>query len=745
VASGEGGNDRLLGGPGYIVDKLYGNGGDDYLDGGMGADTLKGHGGNDTYVVDQSFDKVIEESGQGTDTVHSTFTYTLPQNVENLVIIAPSWWSPIAGTGNSLANEIVGHDGRNQLDGARGADVLRGSGGDDVYIVDNAGDQVVELSNQGSDEVRSSVSFRLPEHVEHLVLTGTAAISGTGNGAANWITGNSAANLLRGGGGDDRLDGGSGADDMRGGGGNDTYTVDHAGDGVTEVSGGGTDLVRSYFTYVLPDHVENLVLAGTDSIDGVGNSLANVITGNGKSNRLDGAGGADTLAGGDGHDVYVVDDAGDRVLEDAEEGTDTIRSYVTYTLPDNVEALALGGAGVTNATGNDLANRLYGNAKANVLDGGAGADTMQGRSGHDTYVVDNVNDRVVEADDAGVDTVRSSVSFGLIPNLENLYLTGSAAIDATGNAAANRLVGNSAANKLDGARGADRMEGRLGNDTYIVDHSHDTVIELANEGTDRVRSSVSYMLPDHVEILILEGNAAIGGLGNTLVNHLVGNRAKNTLDGGAGADVMRGGFGNDTYVVDDAGDQVIELASEGADRVKSAISYTLGDHVENLYLMGREAIDGTGNALANKIVGNRGSNRLEGEGGDDFLRGGDRFDRLLGGEGNDTLEGGLHADRFYFNTALGADNIDAILDFTRGEDKILLDDAVFRALPAGALADEALVIGSAATSAEHRIVYNPTTGGLLYDADGVGGARAVQFASLDNQPPSLSATDFIVY
>ncbi len=289
------------------------------------------------------------------------------------------------------------------------------------------------------------------------------------------------------------------------------------------------------------------------------------------------------------------------------------------------------------------------------------------------------------------------------------------------------------------------MRGRGGNDTYVVDHAADKVEELAGEGVDRVRSSVDYILPDHVENLLLIGNATISGTGNAGTNQLVGNRGSNLLDGGAGADEMRGGTGNDTYVVDEAGDQVIELAGEGADRVKSAISYTLTDNVEHLSLTGREAINGTGNALANRIYGNKGSNTLEGEGGNDLLRGGDRFDRLFGGEGNDILEGGIDADRFYFDTPLGRANVDTILDFTQSEDSIFLDDAVFRALPSGALASDALAIGSAASTAAHRIVYNPVTGALLYDADGEGGGAAIQFATLDNHPPALAATDFVVF
>jgi Ca2+-binding RTX toxin-like protein len=678
---------------------------------------------------------------------------------------------------------------------------MRGGTGDDSYVVEQAGDRVIEAGGQGTDTVSSSIGYTLPVHVENLILTGAAALDGTGNGHANQLVGNGAGNVL---------DGRGGVDTMRGAAGDDTYIVDNIGDRVVELASQGTDTVRSSVNYTLSDNVENLALTDAGIINGTGNSRANVISGNAKANVLDGAGGADAMRGGKGHDTYVVENAADQVIERADEGTDTIRSYVSYVLPDHVEALGLGGAGVTNATGNGLTNRLYGNAKANVLDGAGGADTMKGRSGHDIYHVDHANDSVVEVHGEGSDTVRAWVSYTLANHVENLVLTGAAAINGTGNGHGNQLIGNSAANLLDGARGKDLMRGGHGNDTYIVDHSADSVVELAGQGIDRVRSSVSHTLSQHVENLSLEGSAEINGTGNALANQLTGNRAKNLLDGGSGADVMRGGFGNDTYVVDVAGDQVIELANEGWDRVKSAISYTLGDNLEGLALTGQAAINGTGNALANKIVGNRGANILDGRGGADVMQGGvgndiyvvdhagdqvieadgggvdtvkssvsfslaDQYadnltltgsaaidgtgnalaNRLVGNGaanvlngagGEDRIRGGGGSDSFLFTARPSAANAAQIEDFVAGDDRILLGGLAgqpFEALASGALGAHAFRTGTAAADADDRIIYNRSTGQLSFDADGAGGADAVRFAILE-PGLSLTAGDFLV-
>jgi len=231
--------------------------------------------------------------------------------------------SAVNGTGNTVANQITGNAAailsaaarRRHAGRRRGADTLVGSTGNDTYVVDSASDVVTEASGEGTETVRSSVSWTLATNFENLALTGTAGVSGTGNSVANAITGNLGANSLSGGGGADTIDGGGGADTLVGGTGDDTYVVDSASDVVTEASGEGTDLVQSSVTWTLGANVENLTLTGASAVNGTGNSLANQITGNGAANVLDGGAGADTLVGGAGDDTYVVDSASDIVTE----------------------------------------------------------------------------------------------------------------------------------------------------------------------------------------------------------------------------------------------------------------------------------------------------------------------------------------------------------------------------------------------------------------------------------------------
>lgn len=220
----------------------------------------------------------------------------------------------------------------------------------------------------------------------------------------------------------------------------------------------------------------------------------------------------------------------------------------SYTLTTNVETLTLTGTASINGTGNDLANTLTGNSGANLLDGGSGNDTMIGGVGDDTYVVDATTDVITEGANAGTDTVQSSANFTLATNVENLTLTGSNAINATGNTLVNTILGNSAANVIDGGAGADKLSGGAGDDTYIVDNTGDVVTENANEGIDLVKSSIAYTLGNNIENLTLTGTSTINGTGNSLDNTITGNSAINTLTGNAGNDTLNGGAGNDSLI-----------------------------------------------------------------------------------------------------------------------------------------------------------------------------------------------------
>ena len=598
-----------------LANTIYGNAAANVLDGAGGADILSGREGNDTYVVDAAGDTTQEAANAGTDTVNSSVSFTLAANVENLTLTGTG---AINGTGNTLANVLVGNAGHNTLNGGAGIDTMRGGAGNDTYVADSASESITELAGEGTDTVQASFTYTLGANLENLTLTGSTAINGTGNALNNVLTGNGAANTLN---------GGAGVDTMTGGAGNDIYIVDAATDLISEAAGAGTDAVQSSATYSLAANVENLTLTGSTAINGTGNTLANQLVGNSGANTLDGGGGADTMTGGAGNDTYYLDAAGDVVAESSGAGTDAVHSAITYTLGVNVENLTLTGSSAINATGNTQNNVLTGNVAANILTGGTGADTMIGAAGNDTYVVDTAGDVVTEVAGQGTDLVQSSLTYTLASEVENLTLTGTSAINATGNTLANALTGNAGNNTLDGGGGADSLRGGGGNDTYVIDNAGDVVTENASEGTDLIQSSLTYTLGANVENLTLTGTSAINATGNTIDNILVGNTANNVLTGGAGNDTMRGGAGNDTYVVDAATDIVTETAGEGTDLVQAAVTLTLAANVENLTLTGAAAINGTGNTLANVMTGNAGNNVLDG---------GTGADGLVGGAGNDT-------------------------------------------------------------------------------------------------------------
>jgi Ca2+-binding RTX toxin-like protein len=345
-----------------------------------------------------------------------------------------------------------------------------------------------------------------------------------------------------------------------------------------------------------------------------------------------------------------------------------------------------------------------------------------------------------------------------------------------GNAGADRLEGRLGNDMLNGGLGADVMLGGLGNDAYLVDDAGDAVTELAGEGTDSVSSSISYALTDNVENLTLTGSA-LNGTGNALDNLLTGDALGNfllgglgndtltglggddMLDGGVGADSMIGGLGNDLYFVDNAGDSVVELGGEGTDTVSSAISYTLGDYVENLILTG-SATDGTGNGLANVLTGNALSNHLDGGAGDDRLVGGDGVDFFTGGAGNDTFVGEINATRVASKT--GGISLDMVLDFKPG-DRIDLSGIDANS---GVTGDQAFSwVGNAAgkgvgeLSIQHFGNMNAAENALGMELDGVSGdspfagpvtvvfgnvdGGAPDFAMVFTNTPDLNATDFI--
>jgi Ca2+-binding RTX toxin-like protein len=709
---------------------LIGNTGANKLDGGTNDDTLIGGAGNDTYEVDSKKDAIVEYANEGTDQVNSSAkSYTLADFIENLTLTGTT---DSDGTGNALANKITGNDGANELAGGDGNDTLTGNDGDDVlggekgadsmnggkgndaYVVDDAGDKVTESGpSTDVDTVVSAISYVLGSNLENLTLDGSGGpLSGTGNTLANFIDGDSGDNLLFGLAGDDTLQGVEGNDEMFGGDGNDLL-ISITGGTDTLVGGGGNDVFQlagagASFRNIWDfngapggDVIDLFLPSGVTAATADGFLKTETFAGS-TTLFLDADGGANNFVA-TGILIGVSTDLAGLLANASIVGIDNLVSTpVVGTSAGETLAAASTSTLVQGLGGNDS---LLGSGGFDTLDGGTGTDTMSGGSGSDTYIVDSAKDVAIEGATDTQDRIHASISIDLnaaaYANIEHVTLTGTAALNATGNDGGNLLIGNAGANILDGKGGEDQLIGGAGNDTYVIDDPNDFEFENPGEGTDQVNSSTGHRLGDNVENLTLTGTGDNFGEGNDLGNKITGNDGNNrlegfdgndtltgddgsdTLNGGGGADSMTGGIGDDTYNVDATTDKVSETsATGGTDTVASTISYTLGSNLETLSLQGGlDPIDGTGNSLNNLMTGNGGNNvlsglagndTLEGAFGDDLLLGGDGADLLEADPGADTLEGGAGSDRFAFNNG-GLDGLDIITDFTSAPGGDVLD------------------------------------------------------------------------
>jgi Ca2+-binding RTX toxin-like protein len=559
------------------------------------------------------------------------------------------------------ADTFVGSAANDHLLGFAGIDKLLGGNGDDT--LDGGDDNDVVNGGAGNDSLLGG-------------LGGDQLLGEAGN------------DTLLGGAGDDTLIGSAGDDSMDGGEGKDTYDVNVATDiAVDSGLGAERDIVVSLATWTLHDSIEDLTLAGSGEIDGTGNAANNVLTGNGAANILDGKAGADTMRGGGGDDKYVVDDKNDIVDESlpGSTGNDTVFSSASeFTLGLNVNHLTLTGEGDINGAGNALGNAMVGTKGKNqligldgddamagldgddTLDGGVGHDSMFGGLGNDLYVVDNLLDEITEVEEDGSkDTVKSSISYELAEDLEDLVLLGNFDLTGVGNDKENHITGNDKNNVLAGddefdsnATGNDTLVGGKGDDTYFVWYSTDTVIEEvgAESGHDVVKSVATFTLGDNVEDLELTSTVGVHGTGNDLANRITGNRGDNklngaggddslnggilagddTLDGGAGDDTMIGAAGNDVYVMDSFKDVISDSSGTG-DEVQTnlALAGPLAG-IEHYTFTGAPSIAFTGTTAANRITGTAADDTLNGGAGNDTLDGGAGSDSLTGAAGNDT-------------------------------------------------------------------------------------------------------------
>ncbi len=470
-----------------------------------------------------------------------------------------------------------------------------------------------------------------------------------------------------------------------------------------------------------PAGVTRLGGDGNDTLAGSGGD--DLLMGGDGSERLEGGaggdilrdgGGRDTLVGGEGADVFILDmDGALDVIADFQPGVDRIdlsgwtffRSATQLSLQVRSDSIDISFGGevlrVFTASGEVLSPQAVQAMDLTDLDrllpgwfaslqedlaamtGGAGNDQLQGKRAS--------NDRMSGGD--GDD------------HLEAL----------------------SGDDTLDGGTGADILNGGPGSDLYYVDDLGDRVIESRRwEGHDTVMSSVDFWLRrSHVEDLTLIGQDDVRGIGNGLRNTITGNSGNNILDGGRGNDTLIGGLGNDVYHLRAPGDTVIEHAGEGTDIVWAWRSAVIPENVERMYIQTRVNLNAIGNDQANLIVGNNADNVIIGRGGRDTLKG----------------QGG--ADTFVFDRAPGRNNVDRIIDFTPGEDRIWIKASLF-GVQAGAVSDDMFQASKHADDGADRVLYDAASGGLWIDPDGDGPARQMLTFVLNGQV-DLTAGDIWLF
>ncbi|MFI0845721.1 beta strand repeat-containing protein [Mesorhizobium sp. IMUNJ 23232] len=782
VLNGGAGDDTLKGGNGNDI--LQGGDDNDILIGGIGGDQMLGEAGNDGMIWNSGDGTDLMEGGDGTDTAEvngssGSEQFTVTANgtrvrldrlnptpsaldigtTEHLIVNMGDGDDTISMTGNLAAlitvtadggegnDTILGSNGIDLLIGGDGEDFIDGQQGNDLAVLGAGDDRFQWDPGDGNDIVEgqdgldtmtfngsnineiigisanggrvlftrniANIAMDLDdvERIDHHALGGADTInvndlSGTDvkqvvvdlSGTLGGTAGDAAIDQVN-------INGTNGGDSVKVTGGSSNITV----------SGLAAKVLVTALE--VTDGVTINALGGNDSVDTSAALHAVVVNGGTGNDTLKGSASADFLAGGDDADVIAGGVGNDQMF--GENGDDRF----IWNFGD----------------GTDL------------VEGGDGTDTVEvnGNGGSEVFLISGSDGRVlVQGTNPELFTIDIGTSEALVLNTGDgddvVTMTGVLgaliAIKVNGGAGDDTISAADGNDVLDGGSGADRLEGGFGNDVYIVDTQSDVVVEIVENGAaDRVMARVSYTLAadDDIELLTTTGasaTTAINLTGNALAQEIVGNAGVNVLkDGGGAGDVLRGLGGNDTYLVYSAATTVVEVSGQGtADRVLANVDYVLDSkaHIEHLATTnsaGTASLDLTGNALGQQVTGNAGDNRIDGKAGSDTLFG-------LGGE-----------DSFAFSTALGAGNVDTIADFNSADDRILLSDAVFTALPSGVLAGAAFRINTSgiANDASDRIIYESDTGKLFYDADGAGGVAAVHFATLTGQP-ALTAADFNV-
>ena len=561
----------------------------------------------------------------------------------------PAGGSLIGGNGDDT---LTGGAGNDRLYGGLGADKLIGGGGDDIFFVDNAGDQVVKAAGSGTASVQVTANWTLTADsaIDYVHVNTATGLTVIGNSRGTYLEGNVGNDALTGGGGADTLSGDGGVDTLAGGGGDDTYFIQNSASQVIEGVGGGIDTVFASVNWTLTAGQEIEVLkagAGSAGLRLTGNEHAAAIYGGAGNDTLRSGGGNDTLFGGNGNDLlyddgsastldggsgndlYYVRNGQTQVLKNSGAGSASVQAYVgwTATAGQYIDYVHVNVAAGLTLAANDLGTWLEGNVGDDTLVGGAGNDYLDGGAGN------------------------------------------------------NRIYGGAGNDTLVGGAGVSTMDGGDGNDTYFVNNSGDQVIEAAGGGIDTVFASASWTMAAGQEIENLRVATGAGGLtltGNEFSNSLFGGVGNDTLDGGggddrlysgSGVDVLIGGTGNDAFYVNNSADQVIKASGTGSASVQTTVNWTAtaGQAIDYVHVNTAAGRAVAANDLGVWLEGNVGNDTLAGGAGNDYIDGGAGDNLIDGGAGDDRLIAGSGVDTFRFSDGWGRDRV---FGYKQGTDKL---------------------------------------------------------------------------
>ena len=647
--TGGSGADSVIGGA--LADRIDGGRHDDTLAGGAGDDTLLGGQGDDSLTGGAGADFYARGFGDGVDLI-TDFDPTADRL--ELIGYGVSTLAPILRDDGADALIDLGQDGAVRLLGRAGADLtgavtFRAAG---VGQTVDGGLADTVLGSDGDDAITIGASR---------LKAGAGVIGGPGTDIVTAAVGNFTASTTEFGGFDgvEILDLSS-ASSM-------AFTLEPdfiaqagaelrlrigdatlAGLDVGSPSQGGRLIVEGGGRITLSSVRGQALFLGAGGGDVAGGDLSDTLFGGAAADRIVGEAGDDILAGGDGDDTLDGGAGTDRIAPGR--GADRITLGSGADTVEGDRAL-LGGDRIVDF-GSDDVIRLTGAAVGTdslSFDAATGALTVATPTGAVNLTLEGVFD--------GASFVAASSGAETLIRLQGAggssVVTGTEASETlAGDTSNNRLEGLGGNDTLDGGAGADTLEGGAGDDVYVVTDTLDVLMEASGGGSDTVKTTVSVLLPAHVEHVELKGTENISATGNGAGNLMTGNSGDNALVSGAGDDVLSGGAGNDTLnggtgadrMIGGSGDDVYQFGvgdfirenpGAGTDTVLSAVNFTLGFTLENLTLIGPRVIDGLGNALGNRLEGNAQANRLWGLDGDDTLS---------GGGGDDTLDGGGGAD-----------------------------------------------------------------------------------------------------